>query len=95
MTDMAICPIDMFLISQEFVSSFGLFLDIIGAFLLFKYGLPEYLEKLAQNGIGEMIIAPSEKDLTNNHSKIAKGGFVFLMIGFFFQLLSNWLPSFN
>jgi hypothetical protein len=89
------CPVDMFLISQEFVNSFGLFLDIIGAYLLFKFGLPIYLEHFARVGMYKMRLKPTEKEFKNTNDGNHKLGFLFLIAGFCLQLFSNWLPSLN
>jgi len=39
------CPIDMFLISSKFLSSIGLIFDIIGVIIIFKFGLPESINR--------------------------------------------------
>jgi hypothetical protein len=71
------------------VNSIGLCLDICGALLLFKYGLPTI------NRGNVMIWAGSERENDEQSSKIAKydrkawTGVACLVLGFVCQLVSN------
>ena len=67
----------------------GLILDIIGAFLIFKYGLPEALSRTG----GSFIIAeeedPYEIVIAKKYDKLSKLGFRLLIVGFGFQLITS------
>ena len=71
----------------------GLTLDIIGAILLFMYGLPSRLK----GEEGESLVdAISDQDLAANQKHDAKirfrayVGIVFLILGFILQFLGNF-----
>jgi hypothetical protein len=85
------CPIDIFFISPEFISSLGLVLDIIGAIIIFKYGLPERIDKKGRNYIhsdGEDKEAIKKAELYDSRSCL---GIISLIFGFVLQIISNWL----
>ena len=65
----------MICVSATAINSFGLVLDIIGAVLLFFYGLPTGLWSFSQGK-------------TNWKQYL---GLLLLIIGFMLQLISNWI----
>jgi hypothetical protein len=71
------------------LQSLGLVLDIVGAILLFKFGLPEMertggQEKIVTNKFDEAAVAKEER-----YDRFGKLGLVSLIMGFLFQLLPN------
>ena len=67
----------------------GLILDIIGAALIFKYGLPE---EISRNGNSYRISEQDdsyEKDIAKRYDKLSKLGFRLLIVGFLLQLISS------
>jgi len=77
--------------NKTFVNSFGLILDIIGAYLIFKYGLPEKIDREGHNQV--IVGGTDEKEIqkAKKYDFRAKGGILCLMIGFALQLISNYL----
>jgi hypothetical protein len=73
------------------VNSFGLAFDIIGALMIWKYGLPESISKeghiyLIDEGIDEQEVAKAKK-----YERLSKVALTLLIIGFGLQLASNFL----
>lgn len=68
------------------ISSLGLFLDIIGVLLIYKYGLPNVVPSGWKPGASK----PNEEKLWKRRGTI---GCVLLIIGFGLQILSNY-PAF-
>jgi len=87
------CPIDMFLISSEFVNSAGLFFDIIGASLIFYFGLSKRFKQTEEQGIYKQSWGPSKKDLKSlkKYRILSNTGICFLLFGFVLQIISNWI----
>jgi hypothetical protein len=76
----------------QIINSIGLVLDIIGVVLLFRYGLPENLDR----GGRPFIIAanaPDEAEIrkARHYDRMGQLGLVLLIAGFLFQLASNFL----
>ncbi|MGE4545851.1 MAG: hypothetical protein AB7D06_17300 [Pedobacter sp.] len=78
---------------KTLLNSGGLSLDIIGAVLIFKFGLPE---PIGRDGYTYFMVR-TEDDQEEKQSKtydfLAKAGIWFLILGFAFQLLSNYVPQ--
>lgn len=73
----------------KWFSPIGLILDMIGAFLIFKFGLPE---EISRTGSGYMILEqedPEEIATAKKYDKLSKLGFRLLIVGFAFQLISS------
>ena len=67
----------------------GLILDITGAVLIFKYGLPE---EISRNGNSYRISEQDdsyEKEKAKKYDKVSKLGFRLLILGFILQLISS------
>ncbi|MEP4095750.1 hypothetical protein [Reichenbachiella sp.] len=78
-------------LTYRIISSIGLFLDIIGAFLIFKFGLPQNL-----NREGHDVIVSGRKNLDELKKVMwydiySTLGIGMLIIGFTLQLGANWL----
>ena len=77
---------------ETWINSTGLVFDIAGALLLWKYGLPEAINK--DGSINLILEQKNSKEVAkgkryDNMSKIALG---LLILGFALQLLSNLTP---
>jgi hypothetical protein len=67
----------------------GLILDIIGAYLIFKYGLPEELSRTGATFIVTEEENADEIVKAKKYDKLSKLGFRLLIVGFLFQLISS------
>ena len=75
------------------LSLIGLFIDIVGAVILFKFGLPSEVNK---NG-GVPYVAdepdPEQVEKLKRYPRFAKFGIVLLIAGFFFQFLGTCISA--
>lgn len=73
----------------KWFSPIGLLLDIIGAILIYKYGLPE---EVSRSGTTVIIMEQEDEDeklKALKYDKCSRIGFWLLIIGFMFQLISS------
>lgn len=73
------------------VNSIGLVLDIAGALLLWKYGLPE---SISREGHVHLVLEKNneeEKAKAKKYDRWSRLGLFLLVSGFFLQLVSNFL----
>ncbi len=70
------------------LSSIGLFLDIVGAILIFIYGLASSLSHAGAYIANE----PSEEEEIARYNMRSRIGLALLILGFTFQLISNFIP---
>ena len=73
----------------KWISPFGLILDILGAVLIYKYGLPEEVSRT-----GSIVRVVEEEDETEiikakKYDEYSRIGFWLLILGFIFQLISS------
>ena len=73
------------------INSLGLLLDIVGVIILWKYGLPESLSREGHISIVTEQIDETEKAKAALYDRWSKFGLFFLITGFVFQLISNFL----
>jgi hypothetical protein len=73
------------------LNSIGLVFDIIGAVLLWYYGLPANISRGGVQGLALEQPDASEAAKADRYDYIGKGGLILLIIGFVFQLISNTL----
>lgn len=73
------------------INSIGLGLDIAGAILLWRYGLPESLSREGHDSIVLEQINETEKAKAESYDRWAKIGLGLLISGFVFQLISNFV----
>ena len=78
--------IDFFL---KYIGAIGLILDIIGACLIFMYGLPEEISRTGFNSLGTEQEDEDEKAKGKKYDRCSKIGFYLLILGFIFQLASS------
>ena len=75
--------------TPSIVNDLGLIIDIAGALLLFKYGLPADIDR---NGHTYRITSEIDHDEVRKgqlYDRRGKAGLVMLVIGFALQLISN------
>jgi hypothetical protein len=73
------------------INSLGLLLDIVGAILIFKFGLPE---PISREGYVHLILEQTdeqEKQKALNYDRWSKLGLSSLILGFCLQLVSNFV----
>lgn len=78
---------------QNLVNSAGLILDIAGAGLLWKFGLPA---EISRTGAVHRItneVDEAERNLAARYDRASFWGFLALVAGFVLQLLSNFLTA--
>lgn len=71
------------------INDIGLLLDIIGAILLFKFGLPASISREGHIHLITEQVDEEEKKKGKLYDKWGKIGLGLLVIGFIFQLISN------
>jgi len=77
--------------TSNLVNSIGLVCDIIGAVLIWRYGLPE---PISRSGAVHLILEQTdetEKAKARLYDRFALCGIVLIVGGFLFQLVSNFL----
>jgi hypothetical protein len=75
---------------SKVLNSIGLFLDIWGAFLLFKFGLPEEIRRSGANALVLEQVDVAEAAKAKRYDRRGKFGLGLLLVGFVLQLLSNF-----
>ena len=73
----------------KLLSPIGLMMDIIGAYLIFKFGLPEEISRTGSDYLVFNSGNPEEKALAAKYDKYSKIGFRLLMLGFILQLIPS------
>jgi len=76
----------------NYINTLGLIIDIVGALLIFKHGIPSDLLSLMESGYFVVIDEndPMINSRLEKHRNCANAGLVCLMLGFFLQAVSNW-----
>ncbi len=73
------------------INTFGLLLDIIGAILIWKYGLPE---RISRTGASYLMLEENDAEqiaLAKEYDFWAGVGIALLVGGFALQIISNYL----
>lgn len=73
----------------KYIGAIGLILDIIGAYLIFKYGLPEEVSRTGSIGLILEQEDEEEKEKGKKYDTFSKIGFYLLILGFIFQFVSS------
>ena len=73
------------------LNSIGLGLDIIGAVLIFIYGLPAPVKRGGIKSLDLIEIDENEKRMALFYNRMSAAGLVLLITGFLLQLISNFL----
>jgi hypothetical protein len=77
-------------ISTKQLNIFGLICDIIGAFLIWRYGLPQEVSREGAVYLVTETFNEAEKTKAKRLDWLSRLGLLLLIVGFFFQLLSNF-----
>ena len=83
----------MCLSDSSLINSVGLVLDIIGAVLLWRYGLPESISRDGLEIVITSKVNENEKAKAKKYDCWSKIGLSFLIAGFVLQLVSNFISS--
>jgi hypothetical protein len=76
---------------SKLVSSFGLILDIVGALIIFHYGLPQNIDRSGKVYIVTSEVDETEKSQANFFDRMSLFGISLLVLGFIMQGAGNWL----
>lgn len=73
------------------LNSLGLFLDVIAGLLIWKFGLPEDLNKKGESSL--LLEGTDEEEIkkAKKYDNYSKLGISLLILGFILQLLSNYI----
>ena len=77
--------------SSAWVNSLGLALDVVGVILIWRYGLPEHINR---NGAQHLLLEgadESEQKKAARYDLLSRLGLLLLILGFGLQALSNFL----
>jgi hypothetical protein len=79
--------------TANIVNAFGLVSDIVGACLIFRYGLPKWIPRDNEQLIvdGGNVSDPEPETKLDSYTKYNRIGLVFLITGFLLQLISDFL----
>lgn len=72
-------------------SSLGLVLDIVSVVFLFKYGLPESIDRLGRDFIESGKTDEAQVSKVKRYDRMAYVGMALLLCGFALQFAGNWL----
>jgi hypothetical protein len=73
------------------LNSIGLVLDIVGAIILFKYGLPENINRKGEVGLVTGETDAEEVAKAELYDRWGRVGLILLILGFALQLIGNWV----
>ncbi|MDD5456572.1 MAG: hypothetical protein PHV30_06015 [Candidatus Margulisbacteria bacterium] len=76
---------------SNILNSLGLILDIVGACMIFKFGLPENINKEGHSHLILEQIDEKEKKKAQNYDSFSVVGLSLLIFGFLLQLISNFI----
>jgi hypothetical protein len=79
--------------NSNIVNSVGLILDIVGAGLLWRFGLPADISRSGAILLATEQIDEEERRKALRYDQVAFWGFLLLVGGFALQLVSNFLTS--
>lgn len=74
----------------DWINSLGLLMDIVGAVLLWKYGLPEALSREGHSCLILEQVDETEKAKAASYDRWSRAGLGLLIAGFALQLISNF-----
>ena len=79
------------MIDTHSVNSLGLILDIFGVILIWRFGLPEQVNRRGESALLLEQTDESEKAKAARYDKWSRCGLWLILGGFFLQLIGNWL----
>ena len=77
--------------AQHLVNSLGLFFDIVGVVIIWKFGLPPEVSRSGHQYLITSQIDEAEKDLATRYERYSRCGLALILLGFVCQLASNWI----
>ena len=80
------------MISNSEISALGLFLDIIGVLLLWRFGLPPDIRRSGHSYVLLEVEDESEKKKAKLYDKISHVAILIIVLGFAFQAAGALLP---
>ncbi len=83
----------MYMSLSNFVNSSGLFLDIVGVVLIWRYGLPEPISRTGATYIITEQIDQTEMAKAANYDLLSKLGLGLIITGFLMQIVSNFITN--
>lgn len=73
------------------INTIGLIFDIAGAILLWRFGLPEEISRSGSTYLELEGVNKKEKEKAKLYDNFGGVGILLLIIGFIFQIISNYL----
>lgn len=73
------------------VATVGLAMDILGAFLIWRFGLPADISRSGAMCLELETKDHSQKEEARRYDRRSTAGFVILMLGFGLQIVGTWL----
>jgi hypothetical protein len=76
----------------QIVNSVGLVCDIVGAVLIWRFGLPADIDRRGRGWL--LLESKDEAEIRKGrtYDRWSMCGFILLVLGFLMQLASNWIP---
>ena len=75
------------------VNSLGLICNIVGAFLVWQFGLPADIGPAGRRYLQTGMIEPQDAATARRNRSRSTLGFILLLIGFTLQLVANFLAA--
>ena len=72
------------------ISSIGLLLDVAGAVIIYRFGLPENIDRSGTKYIVGVEVDEAEIAMAKFYDRMSFVGISLLVIGFSLQALGNW-----
>ena len=80
--------------AAKIATSIGLAFDIIGVFILWRYGLPEALIRGGFGYVDPIVESdPVEKARAEQYNMWSRVALYLIVGGFFLQIVGAWLPT--
>lgn len=81
------------IVSQQGLSNIGLGLDIVGAVLLWRFGIPRDIDPSGRVYIATADLDQGEIVAGRRFRRLERSGIGFLIVGFVLQLAANWVAD--
>lgn len=81
----------MIISCSDLLNSIGLFLDIIGVIILWRFGLPETINRKGYSYMVREEIDEEQIKRVKKYDKYSFVGLCILITGFVFQIVSNFI----
>ncbi len=77
----------------QLVNSLGLVFDIVGVILVWRFGLPDPIDRTGAVGIAQMKVDTEQIKKGARYDCWGRIGLVLIILGFVLQIMGNWLRS--